>query len=546
LSPTIPSVATPFPAVPLAGRLTALLPGLAVGLGGFQLADLGPATAAAETPYLALVAGTALAGSGLLAAPRHGAATTAAVLATLTLWTLPAGPGRGVALSIALVAGLLAAAWARLRRAPAPGDAAGAEPWAWAGGALAVQALLRPAEWLPAALDPPALARLLLPPLLAGLTLTLLARQRGAHAAAGLGTVAALAAAGFTATAALPLLAVALAGHWQGRRRSGGAVAPARRSRDGVEGLDRATLALAVLLALPLVALRPVVGGLAAATAVAALLPRWWGLLAALLVGAAGASVLPGLPGITAGAVLLASRVAAPAAWRAALPWLGALLGGAALAAAYPWLRPEPLLAVLAMVGLSGHVAAAIGLAAVAAAVALTCRTRGAWRRRTVAAICLGVSTWVVAAAPPRGRDLLRGTPVALSAAHPEWGHGLGGTFRTLRIESLLTDGADLAQGTPVARLEALHGGVVVASLVLRAGEETGEWAADRPDLRGKVPLGTQPIATLPPPGEWFARAYRAQLRPASRLQADRVRVTLLADAPAGVGLTMRRLEVAR
>lgn len=615
------------------GRAAAALPGLAVGWGGFVLAAQQPAAAAPETRYLAVVAGVVVAGAGLLAPPRSAAGGAAGVLATLALWVLPAGPGRGVALSVALLAALSAAAWRRAEWAAARSRAlAAATPGlpaldlaAWAGACLAMQALLRPGELLPALLAPPAVARLALPPLLAAAALAVLARAVGPAAAAAVGLATALAAGGVTATAALPLLALAVAAAVASR----GAGAPA------VAWPGWPALATGLALGLPLVALRPLAGLLAAATAAAALLPAGWALAAAalplaaalaagrspeaaaalwllaalvpatllpgalrpgawrwvpgdrravataagpwwrraaegslppedsadrraplpavlprlaagVLLAAGGALLLEGLPGIAPGAAFLAASLRRETARDVALPWLAVLAVGGAGVAAYPWLRPEPLRGALELLGVPAGWPALGAAFAVAGGLALARGLRGRARRGVLAAGVVAAAAWVVASLPPRGRDLLRGEAVTLGAAAPSWSRAFNGAVAGVRVESLLGDAAEVAAGTPVARLVVERQGRAVGELVLRAGHETGEWAADRPDLRGMAPAGECPLASLPPPGEWFARAYRARWQPAAPVVADAIRVTLEPSAPAGATFVLRRLEVAR
>jgi hypothetical protein len=269
-------------------------------------------------------------------------------------------------------------------------------------------------------------------------------------------------------------------------------------------------------------------------------------LAAALLLAAGGAALLGAPAGIAAGAALLARSLPAAAAERLQLPWSGALLAAAALLAGYPWLRPVPVVAGLEALGLAGGwgAAAAALLATGAAAAALALP---GWPRRAAgAALALAAVAVVVAALPPRGRDLLRGRPAELTAAVPRWRHAVPGSLRLVRLETLLADGAALAPGTPVAAVTVESAGRRVGGFVLRAGRETGEWAAGRPDLRGTAPEGDAPIAWLPPPGEWFAHAYRASWRPPAPLAADVLRIERDPRLPAGVVLALRRVEVAR
>src|SRR6185503_15697908 len=157
------------------------------------------------------------------------------------------------------------AGWLRLRGGRL--DLAGA-----AGGALAVHALLRAGELLPAqlglvdgasAVAPfAALVRAIGPPLLASLALLLLAWRRGTAVALETGAATALAAGGFTVTGALPLLALAAADALRWRERE------LRAYRGGLPRVSELALGtIAALLALTLTVLRPAAGGLAIAAA---------------------------------------------------------------------------------------------------------------------------------------------------------------------------------------------------------------------------------------------------------------------------------------
>ena len=615
----------------VARRLAPLLPAAALGLGGCALAAFergaGAATAA-ETEYLSVWAAFVLAGAALLAPPRHRGSLTAPVIAALAIWVLP-GPARGVALGVWLVAAAAAAAWSRLRPAAR-------ERWdgaAWLGVALALHGLLRPADLLPATLSPlehgpGPLARLLLPPLAAALGLALLARRRGAASALAAGTGAALAAAGMTATAAMPLLALAVAGEVAAARR-GRAPRPADGTspRRLVAGALRSPSALAAAAAgvalVGLVLLRPAAGGLALAAGAALALPGLPGLaaaalplaaglgltlgrgggvealaglwqlalllpiallpgkaparsvLGALLLAAGGLLLLPAPPALAAAAALLALELRQGSATAAAQRvWLAALLALAALAAAYPWLRPEPLLAAWTLLGvppgwtgaaavLAGALAAA-GAAWLAAGAAVRREGAGiapgaprrtpsdagivtASRRSSRAAAAIAVTALVAllaAARPPLSRDLLRGVAIEL-AGDQSWSHGWRGPARWLRIESLLTGAVALPAGTPVGEVRLESRGRVVDRLILRVGRETAEWAADRPELRGRVASAPPAVSWVAPDGRSFGHAYRAA-RHLGGGAVDRVVVAGSPALPPGTILVVRRLEVAR
>ena len=595
----------------VARRLAPLLPAAALGVGGCALAAferLAGAPAAAETEYLAVWAAFVLAGAGLLAAPRHRGSLAAPPIAALAIWAVP-GPARGVALGVWLVAAVAAAAWSRARS----GAREGWDGAAWLGVALALHGLLRPADLLPATLSPlehgpGALARLLLPPLAAALGLALLARRRGAASALAAGVGAAVAAAGMTATAAMPLLALALAGEVAAARReraprpadvapAPGLVVGALRSPGGL-----ATGAAAVAL-LALVLLRPAAGALALAAGAVLALPGLAGIAAAalplvaglglslgrgggvgaiaglwqlalllpiallpqkvperallggLLIAAGGLLLLPAPPALAAAAALIALELRPSSAVAAAQRvWLAALLALAALAAAYPWLRTEPLLAAAALLGVprgwTGAAAVVAGALVAAGAAWLAERaavaaTASRPARRAAAAIAVtAVLALLATALPPLSRDLLRGVPLEL-AADQSWSHGWRGAARWLRIESLLTGAVALPAGTPAGEVRLEWRGRVVDRLVLRVGHETAEWAADRPELRGRVAAAPPAVSWVAPDGRSFGHAYRAA-RQRDAGSVDRVVVAGSPTLPEGTILVVRRLEVTR
>jgi hypothetical protein len=176
-------------------------------------------------------------------------------------------------------------------------------------------------------------------------------------------------------------------------------------------------------------------------------------------------------------------------------------------------------------------------------------RLAAALLRRGPGAAARAVALAAIAAAlaaslPPRSRDLLRGDQVEL-AAESSWSHGWSGAASWLRIESLLTGAPAVAAGTPVAVVRLESAGRVVDRLVLRAGHETGEWAADRPGLRGRAAAAPPAISWVAPDGESFGHAYRTVWRRAGG-DVDRVVVARAAELPPEATLVVRRLEVAR
>jgi hypothetical protein len=269
---------------------------------------------------------------------------------------------------------------------------------------------------------------------------------------------------------------------------------------------------------------------------------------AAILLGAAGALLLPSTAGLAAAAALLCWTLPAGGVGAGLQrAWSGILLALAALAAGYPWLR-EPLTGALAALGLPlpNGVGAAVAIVAVAIAAAglLRLAAQRVSPRSAGAALATGVAVAVLAALPPPARNVAPVDGVTLRAATPEWGVPVSAPVRSLRVVSTLEDAAALRAGSPVAVLALERAGQTVAAWTLRAGSDTGEWAAERADLRGLAPVGPVWWSWLPPPGTFFAHAYAASWRPPRGAAADRLRVVRAPGVPAEVGLSLLRVEV--
>ena len=243
----------------------------------------------------------------------------------------------------------------------------------------------------------------------------------------------------------------------------------------------------------------------------------------------------PHPPGKRAGGVRVASfgvpSVGLPSVWIPQGIWSAALLATGGPAAAYPWLRDQPL----TVAGrLFGWVPAGV-LPAAAVAVVLLLGLAGLHRG-------LGVSPRAVAALAtviPAVLLVLQ-LPPTLAGVHPggqtldrdrprfQWqidgsAPGEGRTVEGARVgsglvvlDTHLAHAADLAAGTPVATVRRRDGEGRWAEAVLRAGEGTAEWAVNRPDLAQRdlatpEPWLSQVVATED--GEWFlAHRYRAVL----------------------------------
>jgi hypothetical protein len=333
---------------------------------------------------------------------------------------------------------------------------------------------------------------------------------------------------------------------------------------------------------------------------------------AAIMVPVDGALAAPGAlaaAAVAAGALGTEESERRRDALRAATAlqgtWSAVLLTGAALAGAYPWLRPEPLVAALAVFGVpvgwpGALLVVALALALVPALLGAA-TAAAALRRRAVPRPVLPVSRWSVGGAgllaalalllqaPGTGVELVRDSaPVVLGGPDRAWSAPLDGTVsatasvagvfsapapgsiapsgtpvRVIVLDSALGNAAELLPGTPVATLALRWVDRPERIWTLRAGEETGEWAADRNRRRGEPgPVTPAPWRSwIPDEGRFFGHRFRTVLRVADPVRgargeggrgrqaegterADRLELRLRPDLPPGVVLTVFRLEL--
>jgi hypothetical protein len=327
---------------------------------------------------------------------------------------------------------------------------------------------------------------------------------------------------------------------------------------------------------------------------------------AMLAVAVVLAGTVPWLPDRSALAAPLAlAALTLPAGGIAAglsAVWSSALLLGTALLASYPWLRQDPLGDTMALLGcppgprLTGGVALAALL--LAGAVALLRRVAPGWWRgarparapanrpaseerrdgpppatpgaaaadsrltaRMTTWAAARAATWTAAwaagaailltlAAPrlvrPSTALLPAGASVLLDRDHPSWQTDLGPrpTGGVVVVTSLI-HAAGLAPGTPAARVRLLGTGGVAAEWSLRAGLDTGEWAARRPDVAAS--------ARLPAPrpwqrwvaGDFFGQSYRARLALPRSASFVRLEIDLAPGLPVETGLALHQVESA-
>lgn len=334
------------------------------------------------------------------------------------------------------------------------------------------------------------------------------------------------------------------------------------------EAVGRAAL---VPLAVPLVGLGIVTGGLRR-TALG---------LAALAFAVVGARAVPGTAALAAPAALAAcaafagpakaeERETAPGeAFQAA--WSGLGLVAVAIAAAYPWRRADPL-ALLAPDTAAGRWGLALAVAVLAGAVVAVLGTgRRRWRLdgvRVAAALALVAGSVGLALGLPASGTVLLGPGAAAAPTAGGADSGAPATLlerrldpprvvREVVVDSFLANAADLAPGTPVATLHLAVDGAPDRAWTLRAGEDTGEWAASRSDLAPARLTTPAPwaswvapdAATGDPSGPrgFFGQLYRSRTPvevDGDGARVTGVRLTRRPDLPIDTTLAVRRLEL--
>jgi hypothetical protein len=572
------SVPHPLRSLPL--RLLVPLGALA-SMAAFSARDT-MAGANAEGLYLAVLAAAALLAVGWLAPEPAAELGLGGALATAAVWALPPGPGRGAAVMLVLVATLAVAAWRALRALK--DDPGGLSPRVTIPLALGLQILLRGELLLAPALSLRLLVALLVLPVASALAVSMLARRHGAVLPLIAAGTALSLAPGFNVASTLALLALA-AGDTLGRQDLG---RPARAAALAVVlapiawqpgfgvvvavcGLalawPRVGLVLAVLAAagLEIVSKRPWDAALLSLSALlllvpAALIPerrRSWNVLAAALL-VATAPLAPDLATLAAPLALAALALRRDAAFTVPQRvWTGALLGGTALLASYPWLRPAPVTTALSLLGLMPGPPLAVEVAAVVLALAALGLWMGrSWSEPVRAARLAGLSGACLILAllqglPTAGTPLLAPqVPVALDAGHPAWETALppslaSSSIGSVVVESYLANGAALARGTPVAVLKLVNAAGQSVDWTLRAGDDTGEWAARRPDLAREARAA--PAAWV----SWVADGFFAQ-RYRSRFQLDRperfvhLRIERAPGVPPDLTVALYQVELRR
>lgn len=520
---------------------------------------------AAESGYLAVLAAAVLLAVAALAPAPAVELGLGATLATAVVWALPQGPGRGAAMGLLLAATLAVAAGRALFEARDRLGLAVTIPLA-----LGAQFLLRGELLFHPQPDVRTLVALLVLPLAGAVAVTVLSERHGRLPLIAAATAVAVAP-GWDVAATLGLVVLA-AGDVLGRPDANrwfraAAVLPFLVALAWEPGPGLAAAVCGLALWQPRVAL-----GLAVPVAAALLWVPWgdegtreglrqlaWLLMllpAAVLPArerienlATAALIAAAVPLIPDRAVLaaplgLAALSLRPEGW-AAVPqrvWTAAVLGGTALLASYPWLREQPLAEALSLTGLSPGWMLAAGVVAAY----LVLASAGLRLPSLISAGLAGAAILLAVGAglPPAGTPLLAPEmPVVLDAGEPVWETVLDPeAVESVIVESSLGNGAALAPGTPVAilHLQNPDGG---SAWTLKAGDDTGEWAARRPDVAQAAGRAPSPWVSWVA-GDFFAQRYRSRWALPRPERFARLRIERAPGLPPEVVFALHQLEV--
>lgn len=560
---------TPSPALPPFLPRTLIPLAALAAMASYAVRELDPA-GAAESGFLAVLAAAVLLAAAALAPRRAPELGLGAVLATAAVWALPPGPARGSAVVLVLAATLAVAGVRRLSREPEDLPFAVAVPLC-----LGLQFLLRSDLLFTVELSPRNLVALLALPVAAAGALSLLAGRFGGPAAVAAGATVAVLAPGWNVAATLGLIALVAGCALARRDRSwllrGAALAallapvawePWTGAAAAVSGLAVGFPAMAAVLGVLYVGGKLAVMGLAPAalpdTSDGLVWPLFFvpelflakrdRIVAAVTVTIVAASA-PHVPDLSALAAPLALGVLLlrPAALALQWAWAGILLGVTVLLASYPWLRAS--LAEELLLRQDGGVAG-IAVVLLLPLVFLGLRLvlgRGEIGRHlrpeaAIAALAFAVALPFLLSS---GTLLTAGRTVLLDASRPVWETPLPpGPVRALVVESSLSNSSHLAPDTPVATLRLIGVEGPGTSWPLRIGQDTGEWAARRPDVEALA------LSRPPEPwvswvaGDFLAQRYRSRHGLPAPERAARLRIERAPGLPADLVIALHGVEV--
>jgi len=234
--------------------------------------------------------------------------------------------------------------------------------------------------------------------------------------------------------------------------------------------------------------------------------------------------------------------------------WSGVLLLGTALLAGYPWLRNPALEDSLGLFGVEVSWPHAIGVAGVLWVLTFLCAalvdSSFALRCRPTIAGGLVLALLAFFALPPAAERPLTGRIQVLDASQSETAIDLEPAVPThsVVIDSFLENSASLPSGTPVGRVILIDSEGERRSRVLRAGVDTGEWAARRPDVAG-LPGFRAPtpwLSWVTASRDVFAQRYRADWQLDGAVDITRLELQRAGDLPSEVALAIFHLELRR
>ncbi len=556
---------------------------LAAGLALFTYANgLANPAAAAETGYLALwVTCTLAALAGVAATPAYDLAAVA-VLTTTAVWVVPHGPTRGAAVGLLLT---LAVAFIEIRRFD---RIEGRLTWTWAvASALALQFLCRADRFLGLAFEPKDLVGVVGLPVLAAAAFQLLQSREGILPALLAVMTVALLVPGWSVIVVLSLLAVVTGILWRDRLVPRWLVVVAALALILAGDSWAPSLAWLLLFTMAGKAIRASRRSGLVAVAVTALLVsflpearpwsevvRWMALgpillpalllpsdsrraasVQAFVIAVLALRTVDGPAALAAPLILAALSLRASAvAARFQLVWTGTLLAAVTLLGGYPWLRSPALADALGLFGIEIRWIYAVAVVFVIWLLTFLC---AALVDRTSDLRCrpilmegaiLAVLVWI---AMPSSAERPLGERIhVLDETRPVIGLEIepAASTRSLVIDTYLENAATLLVATPVARVTMIGSDAEQRSWILRAGIETGEWAARREDvatLEGfQAPRHW--LAWVAPGGDLMAQRYRALWELDRTIAIRRLEIERIDELPSDVRIAVFHLELRR